>query len=298
MADKNNNKPTIEKLDAMNAVREKIPFTTLPNSVLQNLKDAEALACWCYLQSMPPHWKVIKAAIRAHFGWGLNKVDKVFSTLNKLGLIEFIQTRKGNGMMGDFQIVIKTHGSFASSTGTIESIGTAITAPMETRGAENQGGGKPPGRLTGAINTISSSNTIRDKKTTTGDYFNDFEKMDLLNLRRLHNALTELDEEEVVEVFELHCKENEKLKGWVKPQAIKGIKTLIMQNTFMLRKDFVSKKQKAQREEEAKIKKQQFDDAQERQHQERMKNYTKSNGNTPQRKNAPFKLSEILKGKL
>lgn len=167
MAEEKQKQVNIQKLDAVEAVRERIPFTTLSNKVLQNLRDAEALACWCYLQSMPPHWRVIKAAVRKHFDWGVNKVDKVFSTLNKLDLIEFIQERKHDGTLGEFQIVIKSAGLFEEPTGTIETMVPDVTAPMETIGAENHRGGKPCQRFSEAINTIYTNTTEKINTTPT-----------------------------------------------------------------------------------------------------------------------------------
>jgi hypothetical protein len=138
--------------------------------------------------------------------------------------------------------------------------------------------------------------------TSQDGYFNDFEKQDLLMMRMQCNALVDLDDEEVVEVFELHCKENEKSKGWVKPQGIKGIKTLLMQNQFYLKPGFESKKQKQNRLNQEAVKKREFDEAQEAQAQKRMDDYLKSTKEhkeskpSQEKSGKPRRFADILKG--
>jgi len=163
MADEKNNNtpPTIEKLNTSVARERNIPYTSLSNNVIQNLADADSLAAWCYLQTLPPHWHVVKEHIRNHFGWGKNKIDSVFSNLKKKNLIEYIRERNQDGTLSEVKIIIKWGEDFRhDSTTPIEIMcvddpvsARVSTTAIETMRVENHAHG-----FQHTINNISNIN--------------------------------------------------------------------------------------------------------------------------------------------
>lgn len=157
-----NDSVSIQKLDASEAIREQIPYTTLSNKVLQHLCNPEALAAWCYLQSMPPRWLVVKENIRKHFGWGINKINEVFALLKKLMLIEYSRERKKDGTLGEIVIIIKNGDEYnPASTTHMKTMLVESTTHMETIAVENHAHG-----FQGTINTIRYINTNKSINTT------------------------------------------------------------------------------------------------------------------------------------
>lgn len=98
---------SVEKLNFNHVQHEKKSFTTLLNSVLQNVNDAEALGLWCYLSSLPNNWAVNKKALMNRFNIGRHKLDRLLKYLSEKGLIEAGQTKNSDGTFGKSCIEIK-----------------------------------------------------------------------------------------------------------------------------------------------------------------------------------------------
>lgn len=88
--------------------KDPIPFTTIPNKVLQNLPNAEALGVWCYLQSLPQSWKFHKQNLREHFNIGRDKFDRILSILEDFDLIEIILFRDSQGRFAQCNLHVKS----------------------------------------------------------------------------------------------------------------------------------------------------------------------------------------------
>ena len=94
---------SVEKL---NIKHQKKPYTSICNDVIQNIKYAEAALIWIYLQSMPESWEPNKKQIGKHFGYGEDKIKKIFAWLNKYGLIEYIYSRDEHGKIMSTTITV------------------------------------------------------------------------------------------------------------------------------------------------------------------------------------------------
>jgi hypothetical protein len=79
---------------------EIIPYVQANTHVIQNITNAEALAVWIYLLTLPKDWLVMKAHVKKHFKMGDDKIKRIFAYLNKQGLIEYIKQRDSKGRMG------------------------------------------------------------------------------------------------------------------------------------------------------------------------------------------------------
>jgi hypothetical protein len=103
---------SIEKLNIKLVRQENKSFTTLYNSVIQNITDAFALGVYCYLSSLPHDWIVSKKQLMNHFNVGKDKISSTMSWLNKNNLIEYLQERNEDGKMGSHVIIVKDGSSF------------------------------------------------------------------------------------------------------------------------------------------------------------------------------------------
>jgi hypothetical protein len=96
----------IEKLDFGKVISEKIPYTLVLNSVIQNIKNLEALAVWIYLYSKPTDWKVIKSNLKNEYHIGNKKIKDIFSYLNRCKLIKYTQARCEKGTLAPIDILV------------------------------------------------------------------------------------------------------------------------------------------------------------------------------------------------
>lgn len=76
----------IEKLDFQKVTKEQSPYTVLLNSVIQNINNADALAVYVYLYSLPPDWEINKEHIKNKFSLSDKSIKYIFSYLNRSNL--------------------------------------------------------------------------------------------------------------------------------------------------------------------------------------------------------------------
>lgn len=91
---------SIEKLDSVKIKKHNIPYTQLSTSVIQKIKDAESLALWVYLSSLPHDWVIVKEQVKNHFKFGDGKIKKIFSYLNRAKLLSYSRERNPDGTLG------------------------------------------------------------------------------------------------------------------------------------------------------------------------------------------------------
>lgn len=87
--------------------KEDSGYTTLPNSVLQNLTNLEALGLWCYFQSKPPKWEFVKKEIRKIFSIGIHKLENLCTILKNHNLIEIKHSRNAKGCFDLWHLNVK-----------------------------------------------------------------------------------------------------------------------------------------------------------------------------------------------
>lgn len=98
---------SVEKIDFSYVSQEKKTFTTHLNSVLQNLRNPEALGIWSYLSSLPEGWVVNKEHLKKHFKIGRYKIENALKYLSDNKLIEIGQLRLPDGTMGKSHILVR-----------------------------------------------------------------------------------------------------------------------------------------------------------------------------------------------
>lgn len=112
-----------------------IPYTQIYSHVIQHIKDPEAGFVWCYLQSKPTTWSVIKEHLMKHFGFGETKIKKIMAFLNKSKLIKYIRSVDNLGRFGktlDIQVLSGTEFVI------IQKVKRKSTVVCKTARAENQ----------------------------------------------------------------------------------------------------------------------------------------------------------------
>lgn len=100
---------TVEKFIV---TKEDCGYTTLPNLVLQQFADLEALGLWCYFQSKPPAWNFNKKDIRSIFKIGIHKLENILNILKNHNLIEIIHERNTRGCFSTWYLHVKNGSEF------------------------------------------------------------------------------------------------------------------------------------------------------------------------------------------
>lgn len=97
---------SIQKPIAESFKQQKIPFTTLPNYVLQNFHDGLALGIWAYLISLPTTWHVNREHLMKHFNLGRDKLDGVIKVLIDNYLFTYKRLRDDKGRHSGTEIIV------------------------------------------------------------------------------------------------------------------------------------------------------------------------------------------------
>ena len=184
----------IEKLNFSMIKQEHKPFTTILNSVIQNLKDPFALGIYIFLSSLPHEWNVNRDHLMNHFGIGRDKLAKTLKYLNDHLLLEYIQERDADGKMGAGYILVKNGLEFEQEFVKKEYLTTPLktrsgdemkrlpTAPLKTRSPVN-----PP--LIKETNT-NKRNKDQNLSCSSGDERHDAFEEFWANYPRKQNKIT------------------------------------------------------------------------------------------------------------
>lgn len=81
-------------------------FTTIPNRVLQNLKDYAALGLYCYIASLPAGWSFHRSHLCSHANMGRDRLNKALDILKNHGLVHINHVRDEKGRFAHFDMVV------------------------------------------------------------------------------------------------------------------------------------------------------------------------------------------------
>lgn len=82
-------------------------FTSIPNRVLQNLPNYEALGLFAYLLSLPEGWIFHKKHLAEHAKIGRDKINRLLKILHTHALIDYVQTRDEKGAFAHLDLHVK-----------------------------------------------------------------------------------------------------------------------------------------------------------------------------------------------
>ena len=121
---------------------EQIPFAQINLRVINEMKDCDAFHVWVYLVSKPGNWMVIKQHIKNHFGFGNDRVKKIFKILKGSNLIKYIQNKGQNGQFDPVEIVVLNGSNYINYHEVIEeklemASAGGISAPPVSRTSGN-----------------------------------------------------------------------------------------------------------------------------------------------------------------
>lgn len=96
----------IQKYTPSHFEKERLPYTMIPNRVIQELavRHAVPFAIWCYLQSLPESWTPNKKHILKTFGISERTYHKHMKFLVAANLIMYVRRRRENGQLGPVAI--------------------------------------------------------------------------------------------------------------------------------------------------------------------------------------------------
>ena len=92
--------------------REGEYFTNIPNSVLQGVKNLQALGLWCYLMSLPEAWEFHKSHLRDRFGIGVHALNSLLKLLESYNLVNIRQVRDECGKFAHFDMLVRNGMNF------------------------------------------------------------------------------------------------------------------------------------------------------------------------------------------
>lgn len=109
---KNVKEDTIEKYDFNSLEKEQIPYTILPNNVIQHIKNPLAFLLWSFLQSLPKDWNINKHHLIKHFDISDSTYKRAMKCLNDLNLIEYRQERDSEGRFSNSRLIVLNGSKF------------------------------------------------------------------------------------------------------------------------------------------------------------------------------------------
>lgn len=81
-------------------------FTVIPNRILADLRDFNAIGILVYLLSKPSDWAVYKSTLYKDFNQGRKAIDKAFKLLEDKGYLIGVQQYDKEGKFSGFQWVV------------------------------------------------------------------------------------------------------------------------------------------------------------------------------------------------
>lgn len=133
---------------------EAIPYTQVNNNVVQNMTNCEAFHVWAYLLSLPADWRVVKEHLKNHFGFGNQKIKKIFAYLHLCNLIEYTRARTAEGKMHKVEIRVLNGSRFNNVT---------EKKLVHTTGSEIHPVDNPPGGVWPTTNKTNNTNKQKTK---------------------------------------------------------------------------------------------------------------------------------------
>lgn len=74
-----------------------VPYEMIARAVLRHCHDSDCMAAYCHIMSWPENFTINPQQVRKQFGWGENKVYKVFKKMQKLKMLDCIVEHGTNG---------------------------------------------------------------------------------------------------------------------------------------------------------------------------------------------------------
>lgn len=130
---------SIEKLNFNSVIQEKLPYTVYLNKIVQNIKDPVAGYIWVFLSTCCPTWEVNKEHLMKHFSLGRDKLEKKMSYLKNIGLIDYLPTRRSDGTVSKWSILVKADSPYFSQfINTTENQGSSVlSTPLKIKAVDN-----------------------------------------------------------------------------------------------------------------------------------------------------------------
>lgn len=90
---------SIEKLSDVKGTTDPVPYAQIANECLQSIRNTDAMAIWCYLQSLPSDWTLRKAHMMDHFQISRERYAKALRCLCDAGLVSYQRVKIDGGLL-------------------------------------------------------------------------------------------------------------------------------------------------------------------------------------------------------
>lgn len=171
----NNGRPSslesqnIDKYDFEAFEQEGLPYTMIPNQVIQNMppKHISAGFLWVYLQSLPSNWQPNKSHLMKHFSMSARTYSRNMAWLKSVGLIEHQQKRNEDGSFGAFKLTVLNGAKFNPDglPQPVAKYGTPVDSPV----AKKRQCGETDIAANGTLTNTTSLKTQKVITKTTAD---------------------------------------------------------------------------------------------------------------------------------
>jgi hypothetical protein len=117
---------SVQKFNPAITSESSVPFTMVPNNVIEEISDCHVGWVWLYLQKKSSNWEVVKSHIKTKFKIGDDRIKKIFAHMHKVGLLEYRRERDERGRLKKVEIKI-LNGSKFNPLGVNQSTGVKTT---------------------------------------------------------------------------------------------------------------------------------------------------------------------------
>jgi len=215
----------IEKYDFDSFEKEQLPFTMIPNQVIQKTPHEfiKPVFLWVYLQSLPKDWTINKNQIMNHFGISERTYQRWMSWLNASSLIEYRQNRNKDGSFGEWKLVVLNGTKF--SPDALSNRSAKIGGVDIHRSAKKPLNGVAVATVNGDIKktTLPTKENKNTTTTTASSCSTEF-----ISFKPADDPRTD---QEFLKQCEFHINSRDKTK-FTKAQAIKGLIKILTNGTF------------------------------------------------------------------
>ena len=139
---------SVEKLSDLSKVYvEKVPYTQIFNTIIDDIKDNDAFRLYTYLASKSRDWTVVKEWSAKQCGVGERKAKQCWSYLERCGLLEYVQIRNEIGKFTKHDMRVLNGSKFNPNEPFMKASG-AVSAPVESYPQSHRCNNPPSGEST------------------------------------------------------------------------------------------------------------------------------------------------------
>lgn len=284
-------------------------FTTILNDTIDLIPDDATLGIYVYLARKPEDWQIQEKDIMSRFSRGRDHVRKCLGLLKNLGLLCKNAVRDEKGHIKHWETILYRHIPENPSSGQ-----SSQAAPTKefSQITENPSSGSvhiPENPTCGEIQKVGfpthtnkryiQNKESLQKKELSSPVFIISQFADEWILRIKHESGDKREDDDLLMQVKYRIDNRDQTKH-TETQTLKSTVKWISQGCFDVPAGYINPKDAERKKNQEAVKKREFDEAQARQHEEKMRSYKSSSESKPsqERRASPTRLADLLKGKI